>query len=77
MRFYAVMKSTFGKNDAERVAMCVSREDAIRVMNHLSIVNENEEDPLFDPNHNTVYQIKSIPVNVEKLIALGIISLGE
>ena len=77
MRFYAVMKGTFGKNDAERVAMCVSREDAVRVMNHLSSVDENEGDPLFDPNHNTVYHIKSIPVNVDKLVALGIISLGE
>ena len=75
MQFYAVMKGTFGKNDAERVAMCVSREDAIRVMNHLSSIDDNECDPLHNPNHNTVYRIKSVPVDIEKLISLGIISL--
>ena len=75
MKFYAIMKGTFGKNDAERVAMCVSREDAVRVMNHLSSVDENEDDPLYNPNHNTVYHIKTVPVNVQRLVELGVIVL--
>lgn len=70
MQFYAVMRSDIAyTNRNEFVTLCASREEAIRIMNHMSASDEDEN--VFDKG----YFIKSVPVDINKMVALGIISL--
>ena len=74
MKFYAVVRGIFGKvGSEEQLAVCASREEAVRIMNHLSSIEDDDSDPLHNPNSNIVYSIRTIPVNLDKLRELGII----
>lgn len=70
MQFYAVMRNDISRTDRnEFVSLCATRDEAIRIMNHMSAADEEED------VYTNGYFLKTVPVDIEKLISLGIISL--
>ena len=68
MFFYAVKKTRLGLHGGEVVSMHVSREEAWRMINILTTKDENS-----DPQMDYEYSVKTIPVNIQKMIELGIV----
>jgi hypothetical protein len=70
MFFYGVIKSDFGRTGGEIVSLHVTRDAAVRMINMCL-----DGDDMADPQRNYEYKVKNIPVNVEKLVELGVINL--